>query len=62
MSKSEAAHKMHTIDEQIVQLQQEALAANVNPLSSDEYGDLLCEWLEAAHAYYCGPEEVTNAA
>ena len=56
MTRPEAARKMHEIDAQIQQLQAEAMAAGVDPMTSTEYCDLLADWLEAAHAFYCSEE------
>lgn len=53
MSAEQAAAEMRRLDAEILQLQEEARAAGVDPITSDEYGDLLADWLDAAHDFYC---------
>lgn len=56
MSQSEAARRLRVLDAAILELQEQARAAGVDPISSDEYGDLLADWLEAAYYLHCAPE------
>lgn len=61
VTRPEASAAMRRIDAQIQQFQAEALAAGVDPLSSNEYGDLLADWLEAAHVVFCRDEAESAA-
>lgn len=62
MSQSEAARRMRDLDAQILDLQLAAFAAGVDPITSNEYGDLLADWLEAAYFFYCSPDSRKSVA